>query len=290
MLHTSQPGISRQIQMLEAELGFDILARQGKRITGLTPEGETVLAAAQRMESEAERLRRLSKAHRNFMCGRLTVATTYFHARYTLVDAVLAYRKAHPDVSLSLHQSDPLEIARQVAAGEADLGISVESSQLEREVAFFPFDVSCRNAAQPAKRTLITPAGHPLLDTRRLTLALIAKYPMIMYDPKMNVGWGVMQTFKQNGIAPNVVLTASDADVIKTYVAAGLGVAIVQQPVIDPKRDRDLRAIDVSYLFEAGKTVLMLRRGNAMADHVGDFIRLVAPDLKPQMLQHALAL
>lgn len=156
-------------------------------------------------------------------------------------------------------------------------------------MAFFPFDVSCRNSPQSAKRALITPVGHPLLNARRLTLELIAKYPMIMYDPKMNVGWGVMQTFRQNDIAPNVVLTATDADVIKTYVAARLGVAIVQQPVIDPKRDHELRAVDVSYLFESGRTVLMLRRGNPVADHVGDFIKIVAPDLDLPMLRHALA-
>jgi LysR family cys regulon transcriptional activator len=284
-LHTSQPGISRQIQALESELGFPILSRNGKRIVGLTRQGEAVLEVAKRMESDTEGLRRLSKDHLSRLRGHLTVATTSFHARYTLLDAVLKFRQSHPQVSLSLHQSDPLEIARQVAMDEADVGISVEAQRSDQDVAAIP----CHIPHQAGERVLITSVGHPLLKVRKLTLALIAGHPMIMYDPKLSVGSRVMHTFEQKALAPEIALTATEPDVIKAYVAAGLGIAVVQQAVFDPKRDRKLRAIDVSHLFETGKTVLMLRRRNGLSELVSDFIGIVAPSLDPAAVRRALA-
>jgi LysR family cys regulon transcriptional activator len=218
--------------------------------------------------------------------GHLTVATTSFHARYTLLDAVLKFRHTHPDVSLSLHQSDPLEIARQVAMDEADLGISVEARGSAQDVAAIP----CHIPHQAGERVLVTSVGHPLLKTRKLTLALVAEHPMIMYDPKLSVGSGVMQRFEQSGLAPHIVLTATEPDVIKAYVAAGLGIAVMQKAVFDPKRDRNLRAIDVSHLFETGKTVLMLRRRNGLSELVGDFITIVAPSLDLAAVRRAVDL
>lgn len=285
-LHTSQPGISRQIQALESELGFDILSRNGKRIIGLTRQGEAVLEVAKRMESDAAGLQRLSKDHRSRLRGHLAVATTSFHARYTLLDAVLKFRNSHPEVSLSLHQSDPLEIARQVATDEADLGISVEARGSGQDVAAIP----CHIPHHAGERVLITSVGHPLLKCRKLTLALVAEHPMIMYDVRLSVGSGVMHTFEQSGLVPDVVLTATEPDVIKAYVAAGLGIAVMQKAVFDPKRDRNLRAIDVSHLFETGKTVLMLRRRNGLSELAGDFIRIVAPSLDPATVRRALKL
>ena len=268
-LHTSQPGISRQMQMLEAELGFAVLNRQGKRIVGLTRQGVLVHATAKRLMGEFNGLRQLSEDHRNKSDGKLIVATTHFHARYTLFDAVLRFRKTHPEVSLILHQSIPLDIARRVTTEEADIGISVLPPEIKPELVAIP----CLSVG----RILITPRRHPL--SRPLTLQKINRYPLIAYDRELGGGWRVMRAFEEKKLTPNIVLTATDADVIKAYVAAGLGVAVVQASVYDPTRDSELRAFDVSHLFKPGPSVLMMRRQVYLSGLVRDFIKEVAPEI-----------
>ncbi len=270
-LHTSQPGISRQIQMLEEELGFPVLTRQGKRITGLTRQGELALASARRIIGELNGLRQLSEDHRHKSDGTLIVATTHFHARYTLLEAVLKFRKTHPDVSLILHQSTPLDIARRVTSEEADIGISVMPSDLKPEL----FAIPCLSVG----RILITPRKHPLLQLRQVSLQNICQYPLIAYDNELGGGWRVAQAFAEKSLTPNVVLTATDVDVIKAYVAAGLGVAVVQATVYDRARDTELRSINVSRLFELGASVLMMRRQVYISSLVRDFIKAVAPEI-----------
>jgi LysR family cys regulon transcriptional activator len=270
-LHTSQPGISRHIQLLEAELGFSVLKRQGKRITGLTRQGELVVASARRIASEITGLRQLSEDHRSRSRGTLTVATTHFHARYTLFDAVLRFRATYPDVALILHQGSPLDIARRVAAEEADIGISVPPPDVKPDLIAIP----CLSV----KRVLITPPRHPLLALRRVTLRQISDHPLITYDNQLGGGRRVLQVFEQKGLKPDIVLTATDADVIKAYVAAGLGVAIVQAPVFDAQTDTSLRAVDVSHLFPPGPSVLMMRHQVYVSELVRDFVKAVAPEI-----------
>jgi len=271
VLHTSQPGISRQIQMLEEELGFPVLTRQGKRITGFTRQGAMVLATAKRLMGDFNGLRQLSEDHRRKSGGKLIVATTHFHARYTLLGAVLKFRRTHPKVSLILHQSDPLDIARRVTSEEADIGISVVPPDAYTDLVALP----CLSV----KRVLITPREHPLLAVSQATLQKIAMYPLIAYDRKLGGGWRVMRAFEDQGLAPNIVLTATDADVIKAYVAAGLGVAVVQASVYDRKKDRELRAVDVSHLFQPGPSVLMMRRQVYVSEVVRDFVGAVTPEI-----------
>lgn len=270
-LHTSQPGISRQMRMLEEEMGFPVLIRQGKRITGLTRQGEMVLAAAKRVLGEFNGLKQLSEDHRRESNGKLIVATTHFHARYTLFEAVLNFRKTHPDVSLILYQGLPADIAHRVATEEADIGISVLPPDSKSELVSIP----CLSV----KRIVITPRGHPLLRSRQVGLRHICRYPLITYDGKLAGGWRVMQAFEEKGLKPNVVLTATDADVIKAYVAAGLGVAVVQTSVYDKKKDTELRAVNVSRFFQPGPSVLMMRRQVYLSGLVRDFIKAVIPEI-----------
>lgn len=270
-LHTSQPGISRHIGMLERELGFNILTRQGKRITGLTRQGELVVASAERIVGELIGLRRMSEDQRSGSSGTLTIATTHFHARYTLFDAVLRFRVTHPQVALILHQSSPIDIARRVAAEEADIGISVLPLEAKSDLIAIP----CLSV----NRILITPRRHPLLALRHVTLQQICRYPLITYDKQLGGGRRVLEAFEEKGLKPRIVLTATDADVIKAYVAAGLGVAVVQAPVYDRNKDPDLRAVDVSHLFRPGPSVLMMRRQLYISERVRDFVRDVAPEL-----------
>jgi len=273
-LHVSQPGISRQIQLLEEEMGFPILNRQGKRILGLTQQGEVVLSAAKRVIGEFKGLKQLRDHHRGKAERKLVVATTHFHARYTLFEPILNFRRKHPDVSLILYQGLPPDIAQRVACEQADIGISVQPEDVAAELATMPW--------LSVERALITPRGHPLLRRGDISLQDICRYPLITYDATQAGGWRIHQAFADRRLEPNVVLTATDADVIKAYVAAGLGVAIVQRPVYDRRKDTELRARDVSKLFEARPSVLIMRRQAYVSGLVQDFIRTVLPQIDLQ--------
>lgn len=270
-VHTSQPVISRQIQLLEEELGFDVLLRRGKRIIGLSREGKTVLAAARRMLQEADDLKRFAQDRSSSGRERLTVATTHFHARYTLLAPILQFQRLHPHVLLRLKQSDPVEIERLVNAEEVDMGITAQSPSAHTEIVSIPW--------QSVPKIVITKAAHPLLSPGPLTLERLAAFPLIVYDEKYSGGWSVMRTFHTAGLQPNVIMTAMDADVIKAYVAAGLGVSVVQSAVYDPALDAGLCAIDASELFEPLLIVMMLTPRLYLNQAVLDFAATVMPEL-----------
>lgn len=281
LIHTSQPVISRQIQLLEQELGFDILVRRGKRITGFTREGDTVLAIARRMVKEADDLRRFSEDHSRHTQQRLTVATTHFHARYTLLPPILKFRKLHPHVLLRLKQSDPTAVERIVADEEADLGVTSQWPDANSEVVAIPF--------QSVPRLVITPPRHPLLSAGRLTLERIITYPLIIYDEKYTGSSAVMQTFESKALQPKIVMTAMDADVIKSYVAAGLGISIVQAAVYDKRQDSGLRSIDASHLFKPLVIIMMLKPRLYLSKAVLDFALTAAPELDLAKIQSAVS-
>jgi LysR family cys regulon transcriptional activator len=270
-IHASQSVVSRQMQQLEAELGFDVLVRRGKRIVGLSPEGETVLAIARRLMKESDELKRFAEGRARRGRPNVTIATTHFHARYTLLDPILRFRERHPEVLLKLMQNDPRGIERLVETDEADLGISVHVPGAGSEVVSVPY--------QSVPRVVITPAGHALLRRKPLTLERIAACPLIVYDEAFSGGWSVMRTFRDAGLRPNVVLTAMDADVMKAYVAAGLGVAVVQSAVYDARADRGLRSIDASHLFAPLEIAVKLKARRYLSQALIDFVAIVIPDL-----------
>ncbi len=276
-LHTSQPGISKQIQMLEQELGVDILLRKGNRIVGVTEPGRSVLEVARRMLHDADNLRNIGADYTQKGSGRLVVATTHIHARYVLQAVIRNFMRTHPQVQLVLRQGSPSQIAELVASGDADLGISSEPSEPVHELVMLP----CARL----ERSVITQPGHPLLREKKLTLKAIAGYPIITLDQSFAGGSAVLRTFDAARIRPNIALSAIDADVIKTYVELGLGIAILPAVAYEPARDRKLRAIDASGLFEPTITRIEMRRGSYLRDYMYDFIGRVAPRWDRQTIE-----
>jgi LysR family cys regulon transcriptional activator len=277
VLHTSQPGISKQIQMLEQELGVDILLRKGNRIVGVTEPGRSILEVARRMLHDADNLRNIGADYTQKGTGRLVVATTHIHARYVLQAVIRNFMRTHPQVQLVLRQGSPSQIAELVASGEADLGISSEPSETVHELVMLP----CARL----ERSVITQPGHPLLREKKLTLKAIAGYPIITLDQSFAGGSAVLRTFDTARIQPNIVLSAIDADVIKTYVELGLGIAILPAVAYEPARDRKLRAIDARGLFEPTITRIEMRRGSYLRDYMYDFIGRVAPRWDRQTIE-----
>jgi len=279
-LFTSQPGLSRQIKALEDELGVAIFVRRGKRLTGVTEPGRAVLAIAERMLADAANLKSAGEDFANRDLGTLTIAATHTQARYALPKAVTAFKRRYPRVHLVIHQGNPTQICEQVAAGEADLCIATERIAEHPGLVALP--------CYQWNRCVVVPPKHPLLKARPLTLEEIARYPIVTYDFAFANRSLVNRAFEARGLAPEVVLTAFDADVIKTYVELGLGVGILGAMAFDAKRDRRLRAIDAAHLFPTSTTRLGLKRGAYLRRFAYDFITMFAPQLTRELVEKSI--
>jgi LysR family cys regulon transcriptional activator len=282
VLSTSQPGVSRQIRELEDELGVDIFVRAGKRLTGLTPPGETILPIVERLLLDCDNLRRAGDDYAAQGRGKLAVAATHSQARYALPTAVRDFRTSHPDVVLHLHQGSPQQVAEMLLSGEADIGIATEALSQYPELVALP----CYRWTH----SVVVPPGHALLDgVQPLTLDRLAAYPIITYDAGYTGRAHIDEAFRRQGLEANLVLTAMDADVIKTYVELGLGVGIVASIAYDEDRDRHLRALDARHLFAVNMTRLAIRRGTWLRSYVFDFIQTFASPLSREVVERALA-
>lgn len=279
-LHTSQPGISKHIQMLEEELGFEIFSRRRNRIDGLTEAGREVISIAERVLNDINNLKRLGEEISAREGGALTVATTHTTARYLLPKVIERFVRRHPTVQLRLRQGNPTAICELVESGEADIAIGTESQG--------PFPELVRYECRKLDRSIVTKAGHPLLKIRRPTLHDVAQYPIITYDPAYSGRWKVMDSFRNAGIEPNIVLGAVDADVSKTYVDLGLGIAVMTTVAFDKTRDTGLAAKDASHLFPPSTVYLSLRAKSYLRHYTYDFIQYFEPKLTREVVDAAL--
>lgn len=278
-LHTSQPGVSRQIRELEDELGIELFVRAGKRLTGLTEPGGHVLPIIERVLLESSNLRQAGQEFAARQDGMLSVAATHSQARYAMPVAVQEFRTLFPQVKLHLHQGSPKQIAQMLLEGEADVGVATEA------LGDYP-----QLVALPCYRwthSVVVPPGHPLLDGP-LTLERLAQHPLITYDTGFTGRTRIDDAFTDSGVTPQIVLTAMDADVIKTYVQLGMGVGIVAGIAYEAERDTQLRAIDAGHLFGINLTKLAVRRGNYLRGYVYAFIEAFAPTLTREVVDAAL--
>ncbi len=278
-LHTSQPGVSRQIRALEDELGIEVFVRRGKRLVAVTEPGKAAIEIAERILAEAGNLKRAGDEHANERLGKLTIATTHTQARYALPSAVAAFKRRYPLVQLVIHQGNPTQICEQVLAGEADFCIATEAIALYPDLVSMP--------CYQWNRCVVVPPRHRLLKAQPLTLEAIAQFPIVTYDFAFANRSLVQKAFESRGLKPSIVLTALDADVIKTYVELGLGVGIMAKMAFDPKRDRRLRALDADHLFASSTTRLGVKRGAYLRRYAYEFIELFVPHLPRAIVERA---
>jgi LysR family cys regulon transcriptional activator len=279
-LHTSQPGVSKQIQLLEQELNLQIFQRSGKRLTGITEPGKNIVELAERVIRDMENIKLIGDEFSHEDVGTLTIATTHTQARYRLPGAVKAFMQKYPQVKLNIHQGNPTQVAEQVESGEADIGIATEAISHYEKVLCLP--------AYQWNRCVVVPHGHPLLDNLPLTLKKLTQYPLITYDFAFTGGSLVSSVFEKEGLTPNVVLTAIDADVIKTYVGLGLGVGLLAAMAYDDERDTNLVAIDASNLFPSSTTFVGIRRDAFLRKFAYECIELLAPHFDRKAVNDAL--
>jgi len=281
-LYTSQPGVSKQIRLLEEELGIEIFVRNGKRIVAVTEPGKAVLAIAQRMLHDAGNLKQVGQEFHSQDSGHLTIATTHTQARYALPPVVKQFIRRYPKVQLGLHQGNPTQIAEQVLNGEADIAIATESLAQYDGLVTLP--------CYEWHHCVVVPPKHPLLEEKKLTLAKIAQYPIVTYDFAFSGRGKINEVFEKAGITPNIALTAIDADVIKTYVELGLGIGILAEVAFVPDRDRHLRMIGARHLFKPNTTRIAIRKNEYLRGYTYDFIELFAPQLTRAVVAKAMHL
>jgi LysR family cys regulon transcriptional activator len=277
-LHTSQPGVSKQIKLLEDELGFQIFVREGRNLTRITPAGQQVIERAMRILQEAQSIRNLSTELRDEGKGSLSIGTTHTQARYVLPDVIREFRARYPQVRLNLHQGTSEQIAEMVISDRIDCAIATGSETLFAELTLLP--------CYRWHRTVIVPRGHALADGSRLTFKALAAYPLISYTFSFTGPSSLHQAFARAALTPNVAITARDADVIQTYVRLGLGVGIVAHMAVD-EHDPDLVGIDASHLFPSHTTWIGFRRGTVLRRYMFDFAQRLAPHLDRRLVERA---
>jgi LysR family cys regulon transcriptional activator len=278
-LYTSQPGISKQIRLLEDELGVEIFSRSGKHLTSITPAGEAILQTTGEILRKVESIKQVAQEFSNDKKGTLSLATTHTQARYMLPDVIKSFIDQYPDVSLHMHQGTPMQISEMAADGSVDFAIATEAMELFSDLIMMP--------CYQWNRSIIVPKGHPLCDLSELTLEEVAKHPIVTYVFGFTGRSKLDEAFMERGLAPKIVFTAADADVIKTYVRLGLGVGIIASMAHSEELDSDLVALDASQLFRPSITKIGFRRGTFIRGFMYEFMENFAPHLTRTMVDEA---
>jgi len=284
MLYTSQPGVSKAIIEFEDELGVKIFERHGKRIKGLTKPGVAVTQIIDRIMREVDNLKKASDEFARRDEGGLVIACTHTQARYYLPKVIPAFRQQFPKVRLSLAEGSPRQLAQMVLQGQADLAIATESLALTPGLVTLP--------CYSWEHTVVVRPDHPLADlkssaARRLSLEQLAQYPIVTYEPAFSGRMAIDEVFASQGIHPDIVLEAIDADVIKTYVDVGLGIGIIAGVAFDPRRDANLVGIPVGRLFGTHTTRVGVKEGAFLRDYIHTFLHMLAPSLTREVVQEA---
>jgi len=279
-LRQSQPGLSKHLQLLEQELGFPLFTRKGRRLLALTEPGIEVHRVAERILRDRDSLKGIAAGYRDSDKGSLTIATTHTQARYALPQVVLAFRQRFPNVHLALRQGSPAQVVDEVVSGMADLAIATEVVHEATDLVSLP--------CYDWNRVVILPVGHPLVSAKAITLAALARYPIATYASAFTGRSQINAAFAARGLSPEIILSAIDADVIKTYVRLGLGIGIIASMAFDEVSDVGLTARDASQLFPSATTTIGLARGSYPRGYVFSFIELFAPHLTQQVVEEAL--
>lgn len=279
-LHTSQPGVSKQIRLLEESLGIEILVRRSNRIIAITEQGEKVVEIARRMLQDAVNIKRVGKEYAQGGAGSLQIATTHAHGRYLLLPIVQCFRERYPSINIRISQADPAGIAQLVAGGTVDLGVGTSLTEPPEDIVALPF--------YRMTRGVITPPKHPLLRKKEITFEDLARYPMVTLDSAFAGGRTVLEAFRRKGLEPNIVLSATDADVIKAYVEAGLGIATLPTMAFNAAKDRGIRLIEADHLFEPLISCVWIHRYSYLRSVVSEFIYMLSNVWTREAIQQTL--
>ena len=279
-LFTSQPGISKQIRLLEDELGVEVFARSGKHLTHITPAGQIIIDQAGEILRRVESIKQVAQEFSNERSGSLSIATTHTQARYALPSTIRSFMESYPEVSLHMHQGTPMQIAELAANGEVDFAIATEAMEHFTDLVMLP----CYNW----NRCIVVPRNHPLAKKPDLSLKEVGEYPIVTYVFGFTGRSKLDEAFIRAGVEPRVIFTATDADVIKTYVRLGLGIGIIAHMAYDEVQDADLMVREADHLFDHSTTMIGFRRGTFLRGYMYEFMEQFAPHLTRERVESAL--
>ncbi|AZL84916.1 HTH-type transcriptional regulator CysB [Aliivibrio salmonicida] len=278
-LYTSQPGISKQVRLLEDELGVQIFERSGKHLTRVTPSGEEIVKISREILSRVDSIKAVAGEHTHPEKGLLNITTTHTQARYALPDVIKGFTSRYPQVSLHMHQGTPTQMSDAIAKGTADFAIATEALHLYHDAIMLP----CYHW----NRSIVVNKDHPLAQKKHVTVHDLAAYELVTYVFGFTGRSELDSAFNKAGLTPKIVFTATDADVIKTYVRLGIGVGVIASMAMDPERDSDLVAIDASHIFDASTTTIGFKRGSFLKSYMYDFMERFAPHLTRPIVEQA---
>ncbi|MGR6861323.1 HTH-type transcriptional regulator CysB [uncultured Aliivibrio sp.] len=278
-LYTSQPGISKQVRLLEDELGVQIFERSGKHLTRVTPSGEEIVKISREILSRVESIKSVAGEHTHPERGTLNITTTHTQARYALPDVIKGFTKRYSDVSLHMHQGTPAQMSDAIAKGTADFAIATEALHLYQDAIMLP----CYHW----NRSIVVTKDHPLAQKKNVTIEDLAAYELVTYVFGFTGRSALDSAFNKAGLKPKIVFTATDADVIKTYVRLGIGVGVIASMAMDEERDSDLVALDASHIFDASTTTIGFKRGSFLKSYMFDFMERFAPHLTRPIVEQA---
>ncbi|KAB2823650.1 HTH-type transcriptional regulator CysB [Aliivibrio finisterrensis] len=278
-LYTSQPGISKQVRLLEDELGVQIFERSGKHLTRVTPSGEEIIKISREILSRVESIKSVAGEHTHPEKGTLNITTTHTQARYALPDVIKGFKTRYPDVSLHMHQGTPAQMSDAIAKGTADFAIATEALHLYQDAIMLP----CYHW----NRSIVVTKDHSLAQKSNITIEDLAAFDLVTYVFGFTGRSALDSAFNKAGLKPKIVFTATDADVIKTYVRLGIGVGVIASMAIDQERDNDLVALDASHIFDASTTTIGFKRGSFLKSYMFDFMERFAPHLTRPIVEQA---
>lgn len=281
-LFTSQPGISKQVRLLEDELGVQIFERTGKHLSQVTPAGKDIIRISSEILGKVESIKAVASQHTHPDQGSLNISTTHTQARYALPEVITGFIERYPKVSLHMHQGTPIQISESVAKGASDFAIATEAMHLYQDLIMLP----CYHW----NRCILVPKDHPLSSIFQPSIADLAEYSLVTYVFGFTGRSELDTAFNKAGFEPKVVFTATDADVIKTYVRLGIGIGVLASMAIDTEHDSDLVAIDASHLFSSSTTKIGFRKGTFLRSYMYDFMERFAPHLTRDRVDKAIAL
>ncbi|MEJ2456430.1 MAG: LysR substrate-binding domain-containing protein [Candidatus Thiodiazotropha sp.] len=266
-LHLVQSAVSQHLARLEQELGTQLFVRKGKRLIALTAAGEAVLNYARQALSIRENILAVGRDHVEESSGVLRIGTTHTQACYVLPVVIRAFRRIFPAVSLQIHQGTPQELVEMALNDRVDFSICTEELGEHSSLNAIP--------CYRWNRGLIVPKGHPVLQEKPLSLERICSYPLITYTFGFTGASHMQTTFARAGLKPDVVLSAADTDVIKTYVREGMGVGLIASMAYSPEQDQDLEMRDLSHMLPWETTWVAYHKDKYLRRYQQQFIDLL---------------
>lgn len=280
-LHTSQPGVSQQIRLLEEELGLSIFTREKNRLSGLTEHGEVVVERLRSALAEIDNASAYAKTLRNDVRQELTIITSHTQARYVLPKVLEAFAKLHPTVRVDVRQGNATEIVSALASHSDAIGLIAGEVPATREILILPYS--------QYRRIVVVPVGHALLQHKSPTLKQVGEYPLVSYEHTISARQVIIEAFAKIGVTPRVILSAIDADVIKACVERGLGIAVLPEIAFDAKRDSTLRALNTKDLFPLSSATMAIHRKRMLRPYEYDFIQLLGPQWTRRKIENLVA-